>query len=78
MGTGVEASTALPSSEHARQAAFGARVDYPQLERDESETEACAADRFARRIQWPGLVFLAALEAAWLLGLGYLLNRILG
>ena len=78
MGTGVEASTALPSSEHARQPAFGARVAYPELERDESETEDCAADRFGRRIQWPGLVFLAALETAWLLGLGYLLNRLLG
>ena len=78
MGSGVEVSTALPSFERARQPAFGANVDYPQLERRESDTEECAADRFARRIQWPALVFLGSLEAAWLLGLGYLLHRLLG
>jgi hypothetical protein len=78
MGTAVEVSTALPSSEHARQPAFGAHVDYPELERRESETEECAADRFARRIQWPALFFLASLETAWLLGLGYLVHRLLG
>ena len=78
MGTAVEVSTALPSSEHARQPAFGTHVDYPELKQGESDTEECAADRFARRIQWPALLFLASLETAWLLGLGYLVQLLIG
>ena len=76
MGSGVEVSTALPSSEHVRQPVFGAHVDYPELERDEPDAEDCAADRFAGHIRWPGLAFLAVLETTWLLGLGYLLIRL--
>jgi hypothetical protein len=78
MGSAVEVSTALPSSERARQPAFGAHVDYPELERRESDSEECAADRFARRIQWPALAFLAVAETAWLLALGYLAVLLFG
>ena len=78
MGTAVEVSTALPSSEYARQPAFGTHVDYPELKQGESDTEECAADRFARRIQWPALLFLASLETAWLLALAYLVQLLIG
>jgi hypothetical protein len=78
MGSGVEASTAVPSPGLARQPAFGQHVDHPELEQAEPDTEECAADRFARRIQWPGLVFLAVLETAWLVALGYLAHLLIG
>jgi len=73
MGSEVEASTALPSPGRPPQPAFGQYVEYPEAERDDHDREECAADRFARRFQWPALLFLALLETAWLLGLGYLL-----
>jgi hypothetical protein len=57
MGTGVEASTAAPLPGRPPQPAFGQPVGYPEFERDEPDTEECAADRFARRIQWPALAF---------------------
>ena len=78
MGAGVEISTAAPSHGRLPQPAFGQYVDYPERERDEPDTEECAADRFARRIQWPALAFLALLELGWMTGLGYLVNRLLG
>ena len=82
MGSGVEASTAVPSRGLARQPAFGQHVDHPELEQAleqaEPDTEECAADRFARRIQWPGLVFLAVLETAWLVALGHLAHLLIG
>ena len=77
MGSVVETSTAAGSS--ARQPAFGEYVDYPELERDEqAELEECAADRSARRMRVPGLFVLAVLETAWLVGLAYLLYRLVG
>jgi hypothetical protein len=33
------------------------------------------ADRFARLVQWPMLIFLALLEIGWLTALGYLASR---
>ena len=78
MGSGVEASTAAPSSGRALQPAFGQYVDYPeQSERAECETEECEADRFARRIKWPALFALAALEATWLGALLCLIYRLI-
>jgi hypothetical protein len=78
LGSGVEVSTAAPSLGRAPLPAFGQYVDYPESERDEADTKECAADRFARRIQWPALVFLAVLETAWLLALGYLVQLLIG
>jgi hypothetical protein len=78
MGSGVEASTAAPSPGRAPQPAFGQYVDHSEFERDKPGAEECAADRFARRIQWPALAFLAVLETVWLLGLGYLAQLLIG
>jgi hypothetical protein len=78
MGSGVEASTAAPSPAHVPQPAFGQYADYSELERAEPDTGEFAADRFARRIRLPAVVFLALLEVAWLAGLGYLFSRLFG
>ena len=78
MGSEVEASAAAPLPGRVPQPAFGKYVDNSKLEREESNTEECAADRFARRIQWPALAFLALLELGWLAGLGYGFHRLLG
>ena len=76
MGSGLQANTALPSVSH-RDAPFGAYVEYPEKdELDPEETEECAADRFARRIQWPALLFLTLLEGAWLAVLVYVAYRL--
>ena len=72
----VEVGAAPPSSECPRQPAFAEYVDYPEtVQLEETIEEESAADRFARRIQWPALVLLALLEAGWLIALGRVLDR---
>lgn len=72
----VEVGAAPPSSERLREPAFAEYIDYPETLRLEATIEEeSAADRFARRIQWPALVLLALLEAGWLVALGRVLDR---
>jgi hypothetical protein len=72
---GVVAEAVTSSAKSAAQPAFGEYVDYPDAELHEATTEECDADRFARRIKWPALLALAALEAAWLVALVYPIYR---
>ncbi len=74
---GVRAEVAASSARSLGQPAFGEYVAYPEAESQEEATEECAADRFARRIKWPALFALAALEVAWLAALASLIHRII-
>ena len=73
----VEVDAGRPSSERLRQPAFAEYADdrLESVQLEESIEEERAADRFARRIQWPALVMLALLEAGWLIALGRVLGR---
>ena len=76
MGVGVEATEAGIGRHRADQPAFGEDVEYPEAEPHEEATPEGEADRFARRIKWPGLVALSALEATWLGAIVYLTDRL--
>ena len=76
MGVRVGASgTAALYAEALRRPAYGEHTEEPEVdaqhERSEEET---ASDRFARRAQWPGLIALAMMEIAWLIGLAYVVH----
>ena len=78
MGVGAQASGGVaPHAARLRQPAYGEYAEEPQVEaQHERPDQESAADRFARRAQWPALFVLGLLEIAWLGSLAYVIHRI--